>query len=96
MSDLELLKQDLQIITNKRPDLQHLAKRDEYLESLLASAKSFLAREGIKETDSDEYQTINVQYAAYLFRKRAGEATAMPRYLRWEMNNLLMYQKATE
>jgi len=87
MDGLELLKQDLQILTNKS---------DKYLETLLQSAKSFLAREGIKENDSVEYQFINVHYAAYLFRKRAGEVTAMPRFLRWEMNNLLMHQKATQ
>ena len=34
-----------------------------------------------------------VQYAAYLFRKRAGNETAMPRFLRLRLNNILFSQK---
>lgn len=32
-------------------------------------------------------------YAAYLFRKRAGQDTSMPRYLRLQLNNLKISQK---
>ena len=42
--------------------------------------------------DSDAYLTT----AAYLFRKRGADDTAMPRFLRYELNNLLFSQKAKE
>lgn len=81
---LSLLKADLQMITNVN---------DEYLKFLLRSAAKLIEREGIINDDSDEYNVIQIQYAAYLFRKRASNGTEMPRFLRWEMNNFLMHQK---
>ena len=55
-----------------------------------------MEREGIREEDTNEYAGIQIDYAAYLFRKRASAQTAMPRFLRWEMNNLLISQKARQ
>ena len=60
---------------------------------LLESANEKIKREGIVEEDTTEYTSIQVEYAAYLWRKRASTETAMPRFLRYEMNNLLMSQK---
>lgn len=80
-----ILKQDLQILTNAN---------DDYLRHLLELAEEAIRREGIRETDSIEYEGVQIQYAAYLFRKRAGLETTMPRYLRWELNNILLSQKA--
>ena len=82
---LILLKHDLGIHTNAH---------DEYLRFLLKSAKERISREGIKEEDTTEYTAIQIEYAAYLFQKRAGTDTAMPRFLRWDLNNLLISQKA--
>lgn len=82
---LSLLKADLQMTTNVN---------DEYLEFLLRSAVKLIEREGIINDGSDEYSLIQIQYAAYMFRKRASSDTKMPRYLRWEMNNFLIHQKA--
>lgn len=82
---LTILKKDLQMLTSAN---------DEYLKTLLEAADSFVQREGIKNDGSMEYDMIQIQYAAYLFRRRAGTDTTMPRYLRWEMNNLLFAQKA--
>lgn len=81
---LLLLKKDLQLLTTAN---------DDYLLQLIELAKTFINREGIKLDDTLEINMIVIQYAAYLFRKRAGENTAMPRYLRYELNNILFSQK---
>ncbi|MEF2781951.1 MAG: hypothetical protein U0N20_02525 [Clostridium sp.] len=85
MDKLAMLKRELQMVTNANNEL---------LDNLLKAAESFIKREGIKEDGSYEYVMIQVQYAAYLFRKRSSNNTAMPRFLRYEMNNLLMSQKS--
>lgn len=94
---LTILKSDLQLLT---------AVHDEYLTFLLTTAEGAIQREGIQADDSADYNGIVISYAAWLFRKRAastgggggfapsGGETAMPRFLRWQMNNLLMSQKA--
>lgn len=81
---LTVLKKDLQIITTAN---------DEYLTKLLAFSKDLMTREGIILDDSLECQMIQVHYAAYLFRRRGGSETSMPRFLRYELNNLLLSQK---
>lgn len=82
---LVLLKQDLQMITSAN---------DEFLKSLITTAESAIQREGIMLVENDmDIDMAVVQYAAYLFRKRAGNETAMPRYLRWRLNNILFSQK---
>lgn len=91
---LQLLKNDLQITTNAN---------DSYLEQLLQFSLTQMERMGItieviSDNDvnvaSDEaIQVIQMQYASYLFRKRAGEETAMPRFLKRELNGLLLSQK---
>ena len=84
-SKMLILKQDLQMLTSAN---------DDYLRHLLELAEEAIQREGIRETDSIEYEGAQIQYAAYLFRKRAGLETTMPRYLRWGLNNILLSQKA--
>ena len=82
---LQVLKLDLQMKTNAN---------DEYLEFLLDGAVAAIEREGIVlNDDSIECDMAVIHYAAYLFRKRAGTDTAMPRFLRYELNNLLFSQK---
>lgn len=81
---LTLLKQDLQMITNAN---------DVYLGALLSQASSAIQTEGIVLDGTIECDMAVVQYAAYLFRKRASTETAMPRFLRWNLNNILMKQK---
>ena len=83
---LAILKQDLQMLTTAN---------DEYLGTLLDLAAGAIQREGIKLIEDDtECDMAVVQYAAYLFRKRAAEDAAMPRFLRWQLNKLLFSQKA--
>ena len=81
---LILLKSDLQMITSSN---------DVYLESLLKTAEEAIKKEGIKIEKNPDITMAVVQYAAYLFRKRAGNETAMPRFLRWRLNNILFSQK---
>ena len=80
---LDILKMDLQIMQ----DLH-----DEYLTKLLELAESDIKKEGIKLDESLEGSMVVIHYAAYLFRRRAGNETGMPRYLRYELNNMLMSQ----
>ena len=102
MSDAEkltLLKADLQLLTNTQ---------DNFLSFLLEAAAAAMNREGILDDESADYNACQIQYAAYLFRKRAastaaatlgtgfapaGGETAMPRFLRRMMTNILMSQK---
>ena len=82
---LLLLKKDLQLLT---------AANDDYLRWLLEAASSAIQREGIKLVEGNlECDMVQIHYAAYLFRKRSGTDTAMPRFLRYELNNLLFSQK---
>lgn len=81
---LILLKKDLQMLTSAN---------DEYLSALLSQAKAAIQTEGIVLDTSIECEMAVVEYAAHLFRKRASKETAMPRFLRWNLNNILMKQK---
>lgn len=82
---LEMLKVDLGISTNAY---------DERLSQYITSAKDYITREGIT-LDSDFISDMNlvVMYAAWLWRKR-NTTEAMPRMLRWNLNNRLFYEKA--
>lgn len=81
---LQILKGDLQMITSAN---------DVYLNSLLEAAEKAIQREGITLVDEPDVNMAVIQYAAYLFRRRAGTDTAMPRFLRWNLNNILMSQR---
>lgn len=84
---LTLLKNDLQMITSAN---------DEYLSALLSQSASAIQTEGIVLDGTIECDMAVVQYAAYLFRKRAANETSMPRFLRWNLNNILMKQKGRQ
>lgn len=82
---LTLLKANLQLLTDAN---------DTLLNHLLAAGEAAMNREGIEDDSSTDYEACVIEYAAYLFRKRASEETSMPRFLRWQLNNLLFTQKA--
>lgn len=84
---LTLLKNDLQRLTSAN---------DEYLSALLSQSASAIQTEGIVLDGTIECDMAVVQYAAYLFRKRAANETSMPRFLRWNLNNILMKQKGRQ
>lgn len=82
---LLILKNDLQLLTTAN---------DNYLRMLITQAEAAMETEGIRMIENDiACDMAAVQYAAYLFRKRASADTAMPRFLRWQLNNLLFSQK---
>lgn len=82
---LKILKQDLQMLTSSN---------DSFLSSLLDTAATAIQREGIMLVENDmDIDMAVIQYAAYLFRKRASNETEMPRFLRWRLNNILFAQK---
>lgn len=84
------------ILTMLQVDLGELypsSQRQAYLQQAINAAQAFITREGITLTDSIEDGQLVEMYAAYLIRKRATEE-AMPRMLRWALNNRLFSQKA--
>ena len=81
---LVILKKDLQISSSAL---------DNYLEALIASARDFIATEGIELTESISDAMLIEMYAAYLYRRRREENVAMPRMLRWALNNRLFSKK---
>lgn len=83
---LTLLKFDLQITTDKL---------DPYLSALLEGAATEIRREGIPLSDTLEDGLLVIQYAAYLYRKRREQDTAMPQFLRWMLNNRKVQREAT-
>lgn len=86
-TELTVLKQNLQMPPTNA--------NDEYLKMLLKQAASLMTREGIVDDDSFDYYMAKIDYAAFLFRKRASKdnTLAMPRSLRYELNNILWSQK---
>lgn len=82
---LSVLKNDLQLMSNAN---------DLFLSILLEQAAEAIKQEGIILNESIQSDMIIISYAAYLFRKRAGTDTAMPKFLRYQLNNLLFGQKA--
>ena len=90
MTDAELLtmlKADLEIIPAN-------TTRDTYLGQLIATAKRFCETEGVTLNLADNEDCgIVVMYAAWLYRKRADDAPAMPRMLRWALNNRIFSEK---
>ena len=81
---LQLLKVDLQISSNAY---------DEYLQTLLEAAQVYITTEGASLTSSVGDCMLIIQYAAYLYRFRRAELTAMPRSLRWALNNRIFSEK---
>lgn len=85
-----------EILTMLQVDLGELypnEQRRAYLTQAINAAMAFIAREGIVLTSSAEDVQLVEMYAAYLVRKRA-TTEAMPRMLRWALNNRLFSQQA--
>lgn len=81
---LAWLKVDLGIITTAY---------DERLLSYLANAKTQIQREGVTVNETDESDmNLIVMYAAWLWRRR-DNMEAMPRMLRWLLNNRVFSEK---
>lgn len=78
---LALLKADLGMLGQQPQEIEA------YLSALLAAAANLIQREGAGLADTTEDDAFVAAYAAWLYRKRAGEPDApMPRMLRWQLN----------
>lgn len=95
---------DNDILTMLKTDLQiSVTQQDTYLTNLIELAKAAIQKEGIifnELTEEGVSKGITVEdgmiiqmYAAYLYRKRREENVAMPRSLRYALNNRLFSQK---
>lgn len=82
-STLKVLKVDLQISTSAL---------DDYLIQQIQAAEDYISTEGITLTESPGDMQLVVMYAAYLYRRRREENTAMPRMLRYALNNRVIKQ----
>ena len=86
-SRLSLLKANIGAIESTLYDTLFL--------SLLTSAKSMIEREGIVlDLDTQEDNNLIVGYATWLFQQREDPAMPMPRWLRYNLNNKVLHQKA--
>lgn len=90
---------DADILTIAKADLGLIVLNDAqtmFLEQCLASAKSFIEREGatLDLTDAEDVKLVEM-YTAYLWRKRATNEP-MPRMLRWALNNRVFGGAANE
>ena len=86
---LSLLKQGLLIATDSY---------DSYLTQLLDASKAFLVREGISSLDENSIEDMQLieGYAEFLYRQRFEEERAMPKWLRWAINNRVFSEKMQE
>lgn len=83
---LEMLKVDLGIMSDA-----YNARLSQYLET----AEAEISREGITLTDTLDDMSTVVMYSGWLWRKR-DTMEAMPRMLRYRLNNRLFSEKASE
>lgn len=88
---------DAELLTMLKTDVEIIAAnttKDEYLGQLITAAKQYITREGATlSLDQMEDCNLVVMYAAWLYRKRAEDAPAMPRMLRWALNNRIFSEK---
>ena len=68
---------------------------DGFLKHLMKQAEAAAEQQGIDMSDKEDIRvnSLIVDWAAYLFRKRDGTAPGMPRFLQLERNELLFAQK---
>lgn len=86
---LTILKSDLDIASTS-------TSKDALLNNLIDLSISAITREGITLSDpyTTEDGTLIEMYAAFLFRRRKDASATMPHSLRYQLNNLLLSQKA--
>lgn len=88
-------KGDLLTLVQSNLDLLSVdTTRKSQLEFLIDTAIELIAREGVTlvEPYTSEDTNLIVMYASYLYRKRATDE-AMPRMLRWALNNRIFGRK---
>lgn len=84
------------ILTIVKTDLEISSEsRDAFLENMIELSKAAITREGITLNDNVEDGMLIASYAAFLYRKRREETYAMPRSLRYMLNNRLFSEKGS-
>ena len=97
---LTMLESNLELILDYM-DEESKAKKETELTQYLESAKEFIEREGVILEDTQGDAQLIVMYANWLYDKRNATVSrdssgAMPRSLRWNLNNRLFSQKVNE
>ena len=73
------------------------AERIAQLEQLLAAAASRIAQLGITLRDTADDAQLQVDYAAWMYKRRMLQASVqMPEYLRLDLNDRLAHEKMGE
>lgn len=89
---------DEQLLAAVKTDKQISASAyDTRLQELIASAKQAITAEGAATLDpsaSAEDAQLVVMYAGWLWESRNAADAAMPRSLRWKLNNRIFGEKA--
>lgn len=67
--------------------------RDELLNNILELSAAAITKEGIQLNDTVEDGMLQINYAAFLYRKRRNDVMVMPRALRYMLNNRLLSAK---
>ena len=93
------MSDDNKILVPLKIDLQISSDAlDSYLLDLIHAAQEYIKTEGITLSGSDPGDVMLVEmYAAYLYRERrnTGDASKMPRMLRWALNNRIFSRKVS-
>lgn len=97
---LTMLESSLELITEYM-DAESKAKKETELTWYIESAKTFIETEGITLEDTAGDSQLIVMYAKWLYEKRnvsesRDSTNAMPRSLRWNLNNRLFREKVNE
>lgn len=100
---LTMLKQSLEIITDFM-DAEAKASKDQELKWYIDTAQEYITTEGIHLEDTIGDAMLQVMYAMWLYDKRKTTGSKytsyyiqnMPRMLRWNLNNRLFKEKATD
>ena len=89
---------DAQILLAVKTDKQiSVSAYDTRLQDIIASAKEAIVAEGAATLDpsaSAEDAQLVIMYADWLWESRNASDAAMPRSLRWKLNNRIFGEKA--
>lgn len=90
---LPMLKLNLEVITDYM-DAEAKAAKDAELLQYLRAAREYIEREGIDLEFTPGDNQILIMYASWLYGRRKSDNTygAMPRMLRWAINNRIFQQ----
>ena len=90
---LPMLKLNLEVITDYM-DAEAKAAKDAELLQYLRAAREYIEREGIDLEFTPGDNQILIMYASWLYGRRKADNSygAMPRMLRWAINNRLFQQ----